>query len=219
VTNEFEEAIDETLEAGIASISIADGGIEALSRALRRRIGATSSTNLQVKEHPEARRNTLSARYGSGPFPHHTDFAFCATPPRIIVLVNQTDNAFGRPTTVCNLANLGKREKAALSQSLWKLRTRARKFVVAGRTKLGRNFIHRWDLEVLSPSNGSAYFCKKILPNAFNGVETTRPWEPKSALLIDNWNCTHSRGRAGGEGDHQRQLLRIEVWHHAGMDQ
>jgi len=101
------------------------------------------------------------------------------------------------------------------ARTLWTLKTKTGSFVVGGTTAIGKHIIYRWDTEFLSPYNGAAYFAAQRIGKAFSSFEVRHKWEPRSALLVDNWNCTHSRG----EGDDQkRRLLRLEAWHYAGMD-
>src|SRR4051794_19082254 len=104
--DQFREAIERTLDDGFASIPISEGTRPLLERALKQRIGGITATELSIKLQDEAKPNTLSAKYGAGEFPHHTDFAFRPQPPRLIALINSTDQAYERSTVVARFADL-----------------------------------------------------------------------------------------------------------------
>ncbi|MDX1205057.1 hypothetical protein GOL97_17150 [Sinorhizobium medicae] len=217
--DQYHEAIEVALNDGFAAISLPDGSRPLLERALKQRIGPATATALSIKSHREARPKTLSEKYGAGEFPHHTDFAFRPYPPRLIVLINETDEKFERPTTVTRFVDLPKELRECHAKTLWNLKTKAGSFVVGGTTAIGKHIIHRWDVEFLSPHNGVAFFAKDRISKTLPRLEKIHRWEPRSALLLDNWNATHSRGRPQlGEDDRERRLHRLEAWHHAGMD-
>lgn len=216
--DQFREAIECALSDGFVAIPFPDASRPLLDRALKQRIGAVTSTDLAIKSQEEARPKSLSAKYGDGQFPHHTDFAFRPYPPRLIILINETDEAYERPTTVTRFADLHEKARVLHARTLWSVKTKAGSFVVGGKSAIGRHTINRWDVEFLSPNNGIAKFAAERLSKAFSMLEKVHRWEPKSALLIDNWNCTHSRGEAPEVDDKKRQLVRLEAWHHAGMD-
>ncbi|MER8401540.1 hypothetical protein [Mesorhizobium sp. M1348] len=170
-----------------------------------------------MKNAEEARANTLSARHGVNSFPHHSDFAFRPFPPRLIILINETQQSYETPTNVTRIIDLPKKMQDIHARSQWHLRVRGMAFVVGGMTAVGKHLIHRWDTDFLEPENGEAWACLQIIKKLVPRVESPHKWKPKSALLIDNWNCTHSRGYAKGGGEN-RELVRLEAWHHAGVD-
>ncbi|MGH0343926.1 hypothetical protein NKY44_08895 [Sinorhizobium meliloti] len=218
VRDRFREAVECALEDGFAAIPFPDGSRPHLEQALKQRIGSVTSTSLSIKSEEEARPNSLSAKYGAGEFPHHTDFAFRPYPPRLIALINETDEAYDRSTAVTRFVDLPEKLLELHANTLWNLKTRAGSFVIGGTTSIGDHNIRRWDIEFLTPHNGIAHLVAEKIPEVFSKLETIHKWEPRSAVLVDNWNCTHSRGVTQGGDDKNRRLLRLEAWHHAGMD-
>lgn len=212
----------EELLAGRAwcEVALCDIPLTEILRSLRRDIGHVTRSELSVKSTEEARKNTLSHLHGKGRFPHHTDFAFRAMPPRVIVLVNDSSEDFERPTLVASAASVSDGLRLAWEKSFWTLATREGSFVVSGRFRQGANEGYRWDRDFLRPANFHAERCVRELPNELMLGEVACSWKPNTALLIDNWNCTHGRGALplGGDDTGQRVLTRYEVWQHAGLD-
>lgn len=182
------------------------------------RIGSVTSTSLSIKSEEEAKPNTLSAKFGAGKFPHHTDFAFRPYPPRIIVLINETNQTYKRPTAITRFVDLPTQMLELHARTMWNLKTKAGSFVVGGVTAIGSHTIRRWDVQFLTPHNWAAHLAVEKLRVAFPTLEKLHEWEAHSAILIDNWNCTHSRGENQQGDDQHRRLVRLEAWHHAGMD-
>lgn len=216
--DQFREAIEAALNDGFATLPLSEGSRPLLERAMKQRIGAVSSSHLTVKSDEEAKQNTLSAKYGAGEFPHHTDFAFRPYPPRLVVLVNEMSETHVRPTKITRFTDLTSEVRLLHSKTLWNLKTKVGSFVVGGKTALGQHTIHRWDAEFLSPANRAAYVANGMIRRAISEAEIVHVWKPHCALIVDNWNCTHSRGAVLGLRDESRRLLRIEAWHHAGVD-
>ncbi len=211
-------AVEIALNDGFKSIEVPDGSLPLLERALKQRVGQISQTQLSVRTTDEAKRNTLSEVYGEASFPHHTDFAFRPFPPRVIVLVNQTDDEFEAPTMVSRLKSLPNKALEVHARSRWRLKSKGRSFVVGGITNLGNHIIHRWDTTFFEPENSAAWLCVHRIAKVISQVETIHKWAPRTALIIDNWNCTHARSYSGGDAKGKRLLLRLEGWHHAGVD-
>ena len=183
-------------------------------------MGEITSSELTVRGTEQALPNTLSHRYGAGMFPHHTDYAFRPHPPRAIILVNKTSEAFTRPTYFTRLEDIGEPYTGTLRNSFWTLQLKEGHFIVGGVFSAGSKQGYRWDQDFLSPENSDAWRCRKEVPDALVSHQRKHEWLPQTALLIDNWRCTHSRG-ALPEGDDagQRSLQRYEVWQHAGLDE
>jgi len=216
--DQYGEAIEKALNEGFASLEVPEGSRSKLERELRCRIGLVTSTELTLKAIDEAKPNTLSAKFGLGEFPHHTDFAFRSLPPRLIVLINDTDSAFDTPTMVSRFDDWPGRASEVHARSQWLLKTKGSAYVVGGITNIGDHVVRRWDTTFLEPENGAAWFCVQKIGKLISSSESVHEWLPRTALLIDNWNCTHSRGFVRDELAGKRRLCRLEAWYHAGLD-
>jgi hypothetical protein len=213
----LEEAVAQTLTEGYAFVPLSNN-LECLLQSLRRYVGKVTCTELAVRSPHDAKPNTMSRLFGKGEFPHHTDFAFRPLPPRLIFLVNDTDLAFDRVTYVTPLRLLPSNDINKIISSAWELRTPAGVFTVSGGFNIAGTHVLRWDTVFLQPSNETAIHCAEIIPEILRNHQIEHCWDQHSALLIDNWSCTHARGPAGsGVIDMDRRLKRYEVWHHARM--
>lgn len=202
---------------GFASINLESKNIELLLKAFRR-LGRVTRSELIIKTPAEARPHSLSGRFGIGAFPHHTDFAFRAIPPRLLVLHNESDHAFQRATLVSAIDLLPPRLVRMLDRSSWYLSSRGRTFHVSARVPIGVGSAIRWDPLCLLAANAAAHECCEIIPCELSQLQVRHRWSAGSALIIDNWRCTHAREDIGGGGDHDRRIIRYEVWQHARMD-
>jgi hypothetical protein len=175
-------------------------------------LGPTTQSNLSVRAKENARPNSLSGTFGTGAFPHHTDFAFRPTPPRVIALCNQTDFYFQRGTALADLTALPVDLAGALKKSAWRLRSNGKVFIVSGCISIGSQFAFRWDPEVLTPANRDAARCASSIPAFLLNHQRIFRWCPRSALLINNWRFTHARESEILGASEDRRLVRYEVW-------
>src|SRR5450759_1329286 len=106
--------------------------ISELIQSLRKHRFSVSNTSLQIWHALDARPNTLSKKYGTAAFPFHTDFAFRAMPPRYILLVNNTDMHFQRPTLVARIDLLTPALRNLVRNSMWKLVSSKKHYLVSG---------------------------------------------------------------------------------------
>jgi hypothetical protein len=70
----------------------------------------------------------------------------------------------------------------------------------------------------LSAANAAAHECCELIPHQLSQSQVRHRWSPGSALIIDNWRSTHAREALEEGGDHDRRIIRYEVWQHARMD-
>jgi hypothetical protein len=202
---------------GFAKIALAEIGLTEIIQSLRQRHYTVTSTSLKVKDTSNARPNTLSAKYGLGGFPFHSDFAFCARPPRYILLLNETDERFRRPTLVAKIEKLEAEYQLLIRNSIWTLLRLQKYYLVSGRFVQNGQTLWRWDCDFLTPANDAADKARRVVPGAMNEVAEAVDWDQQSAVLIDNWKCAHARGEFGSQRDTTRTLTRYEFWAYAGM--
>lgn len=204
-------------ELGFASINLAADELEHFLKALRR-IGRITRSELIVRTQAEARSNSLSGRFGVGGFPHHTDFAFRPIPPRLLILHNESSHVFQRGTFVSTVDLLPPKLLRTLDRSSWYLTNGGRTFNVSARISIGDRSAIRWDPLCLSAANAAAHECCELIPRQLSQSQVRHRWSPGSALIIDNWRSTHAREALEEGGDHDRRIIRYEVWQHARMD-
>lgn len=177
-----------------------------------------SQTILTPKaQSPDYHKKTLSGIYGKNAFPYHTDYAFKPTPPKFIVLANESNHHFERPTFVSLLVDLPSDLAVLLKASTWSLRSRAGTFIISSYQTVDDHLLLRWDLDFLTPYNDSARKSVEIIPPYLAAQKSQVFWCPRSAVMINNWICAHARGGATSapEYDDTRRLTRYEVWNHA----
>ncbi len=161
----------------------------------------------------EAKRNTLSHRYGLACFPLHTDTAFWPEPCRFLLLRARGD--IRRTTTVLSFASLfrlaGGGLKDLAERSIWIASTNKNKLYCSMRftTSLGEGW--RYDSTCMIPANRAARDARDELNRLVHADIGGRiTWKKASAVVIDNWTCLHGRGGSPfGEGT--RILERVYV--------
>jgi alpha-ketoglutarate-dependent taurine dioxygenase len=203
--------ISTALTNGFVTFSFDDFDGARLKRALNR-IGMVTETSLSVKERVDSRPRTYSAAFGTGFFPFHTDFAFRAKPPRLILLSNQTDATYHRATLVSDTASLSAQARTCLKRSAWKLGANGRTFIVSGCGFMDSEQFVRWDPQVLQPANCDAMRCLASIPDQLVQSQHSFTWKPRTGLLMNNWRVAHARAAVSFPESESRHLLRYEVW-------
>lgn len=209
----------EAEERGLATVKGIDdrGSLLELARSLGnplRNADGEFMRELRVVPCTVARPSTLSAAFGSGSFPLHTDTAFWAVPARFLVMRAIGDNR--RPTTVCPFGELfglaGERLATAIRKSVWTLKgsTRSLYCEMAFRTSNQcRGF--RYDRQCMAPANPAArevdeYIRSRLPETAVQQIS----WSDGTAVVIANWQSLHGRGPEPPQ-EQERILQRIYV--------
>jgi hypothetical protein len=205
---------------GITSFLLNALPVATFLNGLKRDGHLVTQTILTVRDKgdPLTAKKTLSMVYGRGEFPFHTDYAFKPVPPKFIVLVNDSDLSFRRPTFVSSLADLPSSLMRLLQNARWLFQSRDGALVISSIQPLycGLRLI-RWDVDFLAPYNRSAHLSADYIPTHLASVRKEIVWEPRSAVVIDNWALAHARGATTTDelADEGRTLARYEVWNHA----
>jgi hypothetical protein len=213
------ELIQTIDERGWASIPSVNGSSDLLR--LARNLGKPVENArhelisvLQVTATTEARPLTLSAIFGTGAFPLHTDTAFWPTPARFLVMLAEGD--IRRTTTVCSLRRIldsgGITLMNAIEDSVWIVRGKGGNHY--GQMTLSAKGIRsgvRFDRQCMKPANASArevaaYFDSDDCATNVEHLE----WRPNTAVVISNWQALHGRG-SQPVNEQQRILQRIYV--------
>jgi hypothetical protein len=144
-----------------------------------------------------SRKQTLSAAYGMGEFPLHTDTAFWPLPCRYLIFRATGD--VRRHTTVLTFARLltelGSESSSLAERSIWLARTPERSFYCSMTFAAAKERCWRYDTQCMVPVNKAAKqieekvrcripSIKKDLVRLADGV----------ALVLCNWKVLHGRG-------------------------
>jgi hypothetical protein len=177
------------------------------------RRGGPTLDRLVPVDRDAAPSRTLSALYGVGRFPMHTDAASHRIPPRFLLLRFDGREATTTPTQLLdfNSLDLGPREMAALRREVWLVRGgvgRTFYTTILSRTSIGQ--MVRFDPGCMEPALGTDSRGLPALLEAFEGVEPVDVyWQPEEIVVIDNWRFVHGRGAVDLE--HDRVLERVLV--------
>jgi hypothetical protein len=142
-------------------------------------------------------RRTLSAIYGMGKFPLHTDTAFWPVPCRYLVFRATGD--IRRSTTILTLASLvsrlGPEFQNLAERSVWISRTPQASFYCSMIFAAGGERCLRFDRNCMHPANNSALRVNEILERSpLDDMECCVNWAEDTALVVDNWKTLHGRG-------------------------
>lgn len=184
----------------------------AFGRVIAARAGGMLVDRLVPTELKDAMPNSMSARFGGGEFPFHTDGAYMPLPPQYILLRCFHDDGSQRPTKLIKFSLPSDEETmSALTGQIWLINTGKKSFLGTLLTNRNGRWFIRYDPVCMSLRKSS---CQKI--RTFLEHQISRPpknifWQKNSALLIDNWRTLHSRGNATYPAVDQRVLERCTI--------
>ena len=156
--------------------------------------------------------NTLSSRYGLGPFPFHTESAYWRRPPRFLVLYCDSPGFGRRPTLLVDVAGweLSEKHVQKLRAGVWKTGG-TRPFLCSLIQHHEEGLRIRFDVECMKPMNRSAVDGSSLMNSR---IRSSHPisirWKRGDLLIVDNHRMLHARG-AAAELDHDRILVRVLV--------
>lgn len=200
--------IDVAREAGWASFS---GSFEDASRAAavlgyeavaaRRRDAEVAY--LRPVPRSAARPRSMSARYGLGPLPLHTDGAHMEVPPDLVVLAADSASAVGTYLMHVTADALSAEDAQAVRHGVFLVRDGAR---VRCATARGPHGELRFDPVAMTPLDDLARVVVRYFEQALEAAEVHH-WKDDDVLVLDNTSVVH--GRASAEDASQRQLRRV----------
>ena len=219
----MEDATNQLRNRGFALMHLdSDRDILDIARTLGRvRADPRMGTDIRVlRPQPtaDAPPNTLSSRYGSGPFPLHTEAAYLHKPPRYLLLFCRDPGSGDRPTLLMDGLPL---RELALNQNrtpIWVVRSGRRPFLtqaisLANDTRI----LLRYDRECMFAQGKAAREEDEALQEF---VATATPieiqWEAGWLLIIDNARMFHGRCAAVHD-DGARTMMRVLVEANDGM--
>jgi hypothetical protein len=160
----------------------------------------------------EANPNTLSGRYGFGPFPMHTDTAYWRQPARLLLLRCVNPGSANRHTTLIDTIGwrLTEKEKRLFCNEPWKTSGR-RGFLCTVTENIKGKFYYRFDKDCMSPITRGAHEVQKIIQGKIEDAKIIEiKWRSGDLLIIDNWRCLHGRAPVVLP-DPDRELERILI--------
>lgn len=188
------------------------------------RCGGSLVDILRVRSEAEASPWSLSARFGRGAFPFHTDQAKLRTPPRYIILRCRRLRASRRPTLIqdFNSLILSSSEHSILSRAVWIVNGGRGCFLTSILTKhqISGDFLLRFDLSCMKPAHSRFAEAANVLGEA---LSRTNPisidWYEGLTIVLDNWRILHARAnnethhaQSGlNQGEEEREIERVLV--------
>lgn len=168
---------------------------------------------LSVVPTEEGAPSSLSAQFGTGAFPLHTDTAFWSRPARYLLM--RVDGDKRRPTTILTfrrvLDGCSERVKQLIGTTSWKLRTPSINTYCSMQFRLENTVGWRYDRQCMSPANRAAREVDEAIQAAF---ATLRPeeidWSESGLIVVSNWAALHGRG-SGPIDEGERILERLYV--------
>jgi len=138
-----------------------------------------------------------SAKYGSGPFPLHTDTVFWPTPVRYVILRGYGDTR--RPTTIRSFDDLTRGCDSEFHirarHSVWRVQAGPKSFYCSMYFRQGNSNCWRYDADLMTPVNESAIYVQSILNKlVYADVAEGITWSGDKAVVIANWITLHGRG-------------------------
>lgn len=167
------------------------------------RFSNASPDLLVPRSQSEARPNTLSARYGRGALPWHSDGAATEHPPPFIALYCAEGSKV--PTEVLDVFS-NKPVRKFLSQAIVysRFNRHAGYFKAFSDGSQNRGMV-RWNpdsLEVASPGLNAE--CSEEWQSTQSII-----WQPSTIAVLDNWRMLHRRPPVNGEV--RRALVRFQI--------
>lgn len=206
---------DYVAEARSNGWSVAEGDIESALRAVTAagcvvvptRPGHGPVGVLEAVAPSEAHAHSLSAQYGRGALPLHTDGAHLAIPPNLVML--SADTMESSATTALykiRIKALSRKIESCLRKGVFVVRRGQSPFYAHA---LSDHDVIRYDPGCMSPIDGVArYAADWFREESCNAFHHT--WDsPNRLLVIDNAGVAHGRSRVA-EGE-RRTLRRLMV--------
>lgn len=154
-----------------------------------------------------AKPRSLSALYGTGSFPWHTDGAHWPVPPRYLVIACAQASANTAATIIWDARQSLALNGEAARQANFRVCNGAHSFYATATSPLQQYY--RYDPGCMSPMDSTAQHLQETIENEGTSVSSQIVWAPGLIAVIDNWRCLHRRANA--DQDATRYLLRTTV--------
>ncbi|MCH8487533.1 MAG: TauD/TfdA family dioxygenase [Candidatus Cyclonatronum sp.] len=208
---------DLLLENGYFELSVQDSELYSIAKRLGEiqpsRIDGPDIDLIQPKTIDEAHPHSLSANYGTGTLPFHTDGAYFKRPPKYIILrCLKISSNKATPTILINpLKEMEEQDADWLKYETWKVKSRSGIFYTSVlNTNITDEQIIRYDPVCMKP----AYDMKAIekLMAIFEKCNKTYiNWVENKTVIINNWKLLHFRPSVDKHEINYRTLQRVMI--------
>lgn len=171
------------------------------------RVGGDLVDHLRPTSANVAKPKSLSALYGIGAFPWHTDGAHWPVPPRYLILACAQASVETAATIIWDAHHSLALNSEAAQQANFRVCNGAHSFYATAASPL--QSYCRYDPGCMSPLDSTAQRLQKEIEVEGASVADQIAWAPGVIAVIDNWRCLHRRANA--EQDTARYLLRTTV--------
>ncbi|GIO64069.1 TauD/TfdA family dioxygenase [Paenibacillus cineris] len=164
---------------------------------------------IKVLNKEEAKVNSLSAIYGKGAFPYHTEAAYRKVPPRYVILRMQRGND-SRPTLLKELySNLNDDSLNILKNEIWIYSDNKETFLSTVISKAQNNeIITRFDKDCMTFPLKRDPKAMDLVYNALQYSPTVKiSWSSGKTIVFDNWRMLHARGENFNNIDCEDRIL------------
>lgn len=181
-----------------------------LGRPVQSRINNDLVDRLVPIKQKNAHPKSLSAIYGTGEFPFHTDCAYMHIPPRY-TLLRLSEGYSDRATLLVDSYSLpfSVEERQIMLRDVWFIKGGHRKFLstILNINLVPNSTIMRYDPGCMRPANPTFSHSADIL-NLYcsQATPTQIIWNVGKVLILDNWRILHARG-SSLLGDTEHRIL------------
>lgn len=168
------------------------------------RRGGPAMATLRPLERSAAPANSLSARYGTGGQPLHTDGAHLVQPPDLLILVCEVIST--TPTRLWRTPRVGRfttTEPEHARHGIFLVSNGKDSFFSPAYTRMR----FRYDPGCMTPCDARAWETVRYFEKAMEDAVEHQWDEPDSVLVIDNRQALHARASAADEPE--REIHRV----------
>jgi L-asparagine oxygenase len=170
---------------------------------------------LRILPSSEARTRSLSAIYGQGGFPWHTDMAHLRVPPRFSIIRSLSKPGV-RPTLLIDSQYIYQEpaDKAALRSELWLVNGGRGRFLtpILNDTIISGEYVFRYDEAVMRPLDPLTRRSVQLMRTLVHREPSiTIEWNRGLCVVLDNWRFLHARPEHPKEVEPKRCLERVLV--------
>lgn len=156
----------------------------------------------------DARSGTISAHFGMGAFPWHSDGAVDRDPPRYVLMRAESVNIRSATTDILDLYGLLSGHLfCKYGRLVCEIKTRRSSYLAPFVTQRNGTWCAKWDpIRMRALGKKATEFHQEV---AQAEPSARQHWKNGDLLVIDNWRCLHRRSDAAS--DPLRVIQRIVV--------
>lgn len=167
----------------------------------------SEADELRPTAQADAHPSSLSATYGTGEQPLHTDGAHLLKPGRWLLLTSAEASSVPTLLWLPNWREVSTEIREAMHEGLFTVVNGPKSFLAPAR----RAATLRFDLGCMRPSDGRAMRAAEFLSTRRSDA-IEHVWDrPGTFLLLDNHRAMHARGDAGTEPDRVMHRINFDL--------